>query len=106
MIGWEHTFVHEIHHLLAAIANEERRGAARRNVRGRLPGRRGLRCGPPLGRIGAARGDRLPLMSMPSGEQIEIAFGEQRAVVVEVGGGLRSYRIGRVDLLDGYEATW
>ena len=33
-------------------------------------------------------------MSLPSGEQIEIAFGEQRAVVVEVGGGLRSYRTG------------
>ena len=23
MIGWEHTFVHEIHHLLAAIANDQ-----------------------------------------------------------------------------------
>ena len=105
MIGWEHTFVHEIHHLLAAIASDERRGAARRDVRGRLPGGRGLRCGAPLGRIGAARGGRLPLMSLPSGEQIEIAFGEQRAVVVEVGGGLRSYRAGSADLLDGYDAT-
>jgi aldose 1-epimerase len=41
-------------------------------------------------------------MIPPSGEQIEIAAGEQRAVVVEVGGGLRSYRLGDSDLLDGY----
>ncbi len=32
-------------------------------------------------------------MASPSGEQIEIAFGDQRAVVVEVGGGLRSYSV-------------
>ncbi len=38
----------------------------------------------------------------PSGEQIEIVLGEQRAVVVEVGGGLRSYAIAGVDLIDGY----
>ena len=30
----------------------------------------------------------------PSGEQVEIAFGDQRAVVVEVGGGLRTYAVG------------
>jgi aldose 1-epimerase len=41
-------------------------------------------------------------MTVPSGEQVEIAFGEQRVVVVEVGGGLRSYRAGGRDLLDGY----
>jgi len=41
-------------------------------------------------------------MSAPSGVQTEIAAGEQRAVVVEVGGGLRSYRVGDADLLDGY----
>jgi aldose 1-epimerase len=38
----------------------------------------------------------------PSGEQIEIAFADQRAVVVEVGGGLRSYSAGGLELLDGY----
>jgi galactose mutarotase-like enzyme len=38
----------------------------------------------------------------PSGEQFEIAHGEQRATVVEVGGGLRSYSVGGRDLLDGY----
>jgi aldose 1-epimerase len=38
----------------------------------------------------------------PSGEQIEISFGDQRAVVVEVGGGLRSYTAGGRDVLDGY----
>jgi aldose 1-epimerase len=40
----------------------------------------------------------------PSGEQIEISFGNQRAVVVEVGGGLRSYSVGGRDALDGYAA--
>jgi aldose 1-epimerase len=38
----------------------------------------------------------------PSGEQIEIEFGEQRAVVVGVGGGLRSYSAAGRELLDGY----
>jgi aldose 1-epimerase len=40
----------------------------------------------------------------PSGEQIEIALGDRRAVVVEVGGGLRTYSVGGRDLLDGYRA--
>jgi aldose 1-epimerase len=34
----------------------------------------------------------------PSGEQYELVWGDQRAVVVEVGGGLRAYG----DVLDGY----
>jgi aldose 1-epimerase len=38
----------------------------------------------------------------PSGDQAEIAFGSQRAVVVEVGGGLRTYSVDGRDLLDGY----
>jgi aldose 1-epimerase len=38
----------------------------------------------------------------PSGEQIEIVHGGQRAVVVEVGGGLREYTVGGRHLLDGY----
>ncbi len=40
----------------------------------------------------------------PSGEQFELAFGGQRAVVVEVGGGLRSYSVDGRDVLDGYAA--
>jgi aldose 1-epimerase len=40
----------------------------------------------------------------PSGEQIEIRAGDQRAVVVEVGAGLRSYAVSDYDLLDGYDA--
>jgi aldose 1-epimerase len=43
-------------------------------------------------------------MSSPSGEQIEIASGDQRAVVVEVGGGLRAYWAAGRELLDGYPA--
>jgi aldose 1-epimerase len=38
----------------------------------------------------------------PSGEQFEIAFEDQHAVVVEVGGGLRSYGAGGRDVLEGY----
>jgi aldose 1-epimerase len=40
----------------------------------------------------------------PSGRQVEIVAGDHRAVVVEVGGGLRSYSIRGVDVLDGYPA--
>jgi aldose 1-epimerase len=38
----------------------------------------------------------------PSGEQFELAHAGQRAVVVEVGGGLRTYSTGARDILDGY----
>jgi aldose 1-epimerase len=40
----------------------------------------------------------------PSGEQITITAGDQHAVVVEVGGGLRSYSVGGRELVDGYRA--
>ena len=43
-------------------------------------------------------------MIAASGEQIEIAHGEQRAVIVEVGGGLRTYTAAGDALLDGYGA--
>ena len=43
-------------------------------------------------------------MIASSGEQIEIAVGDQQAVVVEVGGGLRSYSAASRELLDGYRA--
>ena len=38
----------------------------------------------------------------PSGEQFELAHADQRVVVVEVGGGLRTYSAGARDILDGY----
>jgi aldose 1-epimerase len=40
---------------------------------------------------------------LPSGEQIEIRAGDQGVVVVEVGGGIRSYTAGDRELLDGYD---
>lgn len=40
----------------------------------------------------------------PSGEQYEITHGDQRAVAVEVGGGVRTYSVGRREILDGYDA--
>ena len=43
-------------------------------------------------------------LAPPSGEQFEIAFGDQRATVVEVGGGLRSFSAEGRELLDGYAA--
>jgi aldose 1-epimerase len=39
-----------------------------------------------------------------SGRQIEIAAGDQRAVITEVGAGLRSYTVGDRDIIDGYQA--
>ena len=41
-------------------------------------------------------------MIPPSGEQFELALGDQRAVVVELGGGLREYTRGGPRVLDGY----
>lgn len=38
----------------------------------------------------------------PSGQQYEIRHGDQRAVVVEVGGGLRTYDVGDTAVVDGY----
>jgi galactose mutarotase-like enzyme len=40
--------------------------------------------------------------SPPSGEQLEIRFGEQVVVVTEVGATLRSYTVGGVDVVDGF----
>ncbi len=40
----------------------------------------------------------------PSGEQFEIAFGDQRATIVEVGAGVREYAHGERDVLQPYAA--
>lgn len=42
------------------------------------------------------------MSALPSGEQVELVRGDQRAVVVEVGGGLRSYDVAGVAVIDGY----
>ncbi len=41
----------------------------------------------------------------PTGQQHELRLGDQSAVVVEVGGGLRAYRVAGRPVLDGYDAT-
>jgi aldose 1-epimerase len=41
-------------------------------------------------------------ISSPSGAQWEITSGDQSAVVVEVGGGLRGYTVGGAPIMDGY----
>lgn len=43
-----------------------------------------------------------PASVPPSGDQHQISFGDQHAVVVCVGGGLRSYDVGGAPVLDGY----
>ena len=45
-----------------------------------------------------------PHATAPSGRQVEIAWAEQRAWIVEVGGGLRAYSARGRALLDGYPA--
>ena len=44
------------------------------------------------------------MAATPSGEQFELALGDQRAVVTEVGAGLRAYSAGGREVLDGYPA--
>ncbi len=51
----------------------------------------------PVSRRSSADGRRAP-----SGDQVELSFGDQVATVVEVGGALRSYTSGDRPLLDGY----
>jgi aldose 1-epimerase len=43
-------------------------------------------------------------VTYPTGEQVELAHGPHRAVVVEVGGGLREYTVDGVPVVDGYPA--
>lgn len=45
-----------------------------------------------------------PTATVASGRQVEIAWGEQRAWIVEVGGGLRAYSARGREVLDGYPA--
>ena len=66
MIGWEHSFVHELHHLLTAIRDDARRRAARGDARGRLPRRRGLRRHAALGRAGQPRDRDLQELTLPT----------------------------------------
>ena len=47
---------------------------------------------------------RVKEATSPSGEQVELSHGDQRAVVVGVGGGLRGYWLGDAPVLDGYGA--
>ncbi len=64
--------------------------------------------------VGSCRGNPLvrPLVAgqgelpahFPTGDQFEISAGEQRAWIVEVGGGLRRYTAGGREIVDGYAA--
>lgn len=44
----------------------------------------------------------MTIATPPSGDQHEISYGDQRAVVVAVGGGLRTYDVAGRPVLDGY----
>jgi aldose 1-epimerase len=50
-------------------------------------------------------GTSRPRAIHPTGEQIEIRNGRHSACIVEVGGGLRAYRFGERDVIDGYPDT-
>jgi aldose 1-epimerase len=41
----------------------------------------------------------------PSGEQVELSVGDQRVVIVGIGGGLRRYSVGDESVLDGYSVV-
>ncbi|MDQ2873704.1 MAG: aldose epimerase [Actinomycetota bacterium] len=53
----------------------------------------------------ARRGESLDQLLTERVRQFRISHGEQRATIVEVGGGLRRYCIGERDLPDGYTRT-
>lgn len=44
----------------------------------------------------------MPTAARPSGHQVVLVHGDQEVVAVGTGGGLRSYRAGGVEVLDGY----
>jgi aldose 1-epimerase len=45
------------------------------------------------------------LACLPTGRQIRLTHGDQELIVVEVGGGIRTYRRGDADVIDGYAQT-
>ena len=60
VIGWEHTFVHELHHFLDAIVSDGERRPVRGHLRGRVPRGGDLRRDRPLPRDARPRGADLP----------------------------------------------
>jgi aldose 1-epimerase len=54
--------------------------------------------------VTAARKER-DVTTYPTGEQIEITHGDQRAVVVQVGGGLRAYDAAGRTVVDGFDVS-
>ena len=84
-----------------------RLGGARGGARGRvpgaaaLPGRDGVERRPGADRLGSPAW-KAPIRAPFSGAQWTISAAGHEAVIVEVGGGLRTYRHDGVDLLDGY----
>ena len=61
---------------------------------------------PPAGVVAPPAGDAhrvlLGTRPGPSGHQVEIRWADQRATIVEVGGGIRSYQVGGRPVLDPY----
>src|SRR5262245_39479539 len=90
-------------HRPAPAARDAGEARDRRPRAGRGPGQRakGLRMNDRSGDPPGAP----PVPSSPvppSGQQVEIRHGHQQATIVEVGGGLREYRVGGQPVLDGY----
>jgi aldose 1-epimerase len=55
--------------------------------------------------VGSRRDDLVRPAGAASGRQLEISHGDQTAVVVEVGGGLRSFRVSGRDIVDGFDTA-
>jgi aldose 1-epimerase len=92
----------------ARVLGEAPPPTARSRAGGRAEARndRGGRREGPVSEAPVSEGRRDPLGSPgripPSGDQYEIRHGDQRAVVVEVGGGIREYEVGGRPVLDPY----
>ena len=69
VLGWEHTFVHELEHLLGAISRPQRRRPARGHVRGRLSRGSGLRCNSRVRRQRQPAGSGVPLVGYGAGSK-------------------------------------
>jgi aldose 1-epimerase len=59
---------------------------------------------PPI-RSGQTAGEERDVTTYPTGEQIELAHGDQTAVVVAVGGGLRAYGAAGRTVVDGFDVS-
>jgi aldose 1-epimerase len=79
------------------------RGASEAEVDAHTSHRPTLGASPATGnRTTRTRTEEDRMTRSPSGRQFDLSLGEQHATVVEVGGGIREYRVGNRDVLEPY----